>query len=60
MAYEGIITRQLRELRERVEKLEHALMTLASWHEGGEWSGAKEYISAMLDMVDTPPTEGEK
>lgn len=42
----------LKTLTERVDKLEHALITLASWVQSGEWAGAHEYIVAMLKVKD--------
>lgn len=45
----GILSRKIEALEMRCEKLEHALITLASWVQDGEWSGAHQYIVAMLD-----------
>lgn len=44
----GILSRKIEVLEKRCDKLEHALITLASWVQDGQWSGAHEYINAML------------
>lgn len=41
--YEGIVTRRIRLLEERVEKLEHALLVMATWHHGQD-----EYVKNIL------------
>ena len=41
--YEGIVTRRIRQLEERVERLEHALLVLATWHHGQD-----EYVKNIL------------
>lgn len=41
--YEGIVTKRIRLLEERVEKLEHALLLMVTWHHGQE-----EYVKAIL------------
>ena len=65
-SYEGIITRQLRELRERCDKLELALVTLASWEDNKSAQAAYNYVLAILGinkeefaMPYKPPKEEE-
>ncbi len=47
----------IRTFHNRIEELEHAIITLASWLESGEWKGAREYISAILGREEG---EGEE
>lgn len=46
----GVVTQRINALEERIDKLEHALITLASWNESGEWQGAHAYLCALLDI----------
>lgn len=41
--YEGIVTRRIRLLEERVDRLEHALLVMATWHHGQD-----EYVKSIL------------
>lgn len=57
----GILSRKIEALEDRCERLEHALITLASWVQDGEWAGAHQYIAAMLDRQNqkTDDRKGE-
>lgn len=42
----------------QIDKIDRAVRTLASWNETGEWSGALEYINAILDETEQSKSEG--